>query len=232
MIRHENPIALGYFLRGSVEGIQYIHELQFKRDYAEYFIEWISKRYPYFITTKFLSNVWSHVARKHGVGLARNGPQRPIGLNSRFGLEASGDFCAVSVYDSKPIYGEKCKTCNTVTKGEVTRVGSVFDLVYLTNHPQILFDSCVIDFEPVHAHFKSQLRSTGLCQDPDCIELHDWLNKDDDSTDEAKRLSVPVNKPRDYTISIQSPYFIKPFIAARYLDFKARLQIAKDKLNH
>lgn len=229
-MRADNPITQGYCLRGSVEGIKYTHKLQFNRDYAEHFIKWFAKRRSFYITNEHLCSIWLHLIKKWGRGLARNGPSRPMSLNSKFGAESSGDFCAISVYDSKPVYGESCRICHAVTSAKVSNVNSVFTFVGLTDHPKLLRDNQLIEIESYHSYLESELTPTGLCKDPQCSELDAWINNNSPDSEKARQLSIQINKPAKATLAKQPSCVIKPFIGARYLDFKARLKIAENKL--
>lgn len=213
-------------------------QLTSSRDYVDYFIQWYCKRQKHYVNDKTLINIMNRIYNNVGRGMTRYSPVKPYRLNERFGVYADGDFCRVSLYKVIPMNGELCIYCSAPLTSFVTTIKDGYELSEYNvrrmpqckHFPDIngkglsifqrsinIYDLQMISHqqEPVNTY-------NGVCENKQCKELNKWKPK----KVKIKNTYVYALKPSLKTINKQTSKYRKSFVAARYLDFNARLKIA------
>lgn len=222
----------GGILRGSVKGMRYNHYLIYKRDYTTFFIEWLSKRWAkkYYISWPLLIRIVRHHNKKYGGDCARNPPHKPSDMNIHFGRFASADYCPINIDDGKPMNGECCRICFTILKSKVYKGSDndgsesiLSEYNKEAGHVKTEFNICdhmqTIDIMRIPTNLRvSWILPTRRCLSRECIKLDRWMRL-------GKKQSIQLNKPSETTLYKYPEASRKPLIAARYLDYKARLKI-------
>jgi len=205
------------------------YSLEYVRDYVNYFFDWFAKRTLYYISDEKLININARLQNKYGPDLARSWASKPRNINKRFGLIASADFCRISPYSLLPMNGLCCYICKKTVVSEITEVNPD-DEIWLTEYNTkgifigtlyygIPLIALTHDIETLCAmdQCRKPTLKAGLCSELECLELDAWRKN------RSKSL-VRRNIPSLKIIDKQHTKYKKPFIALRYLDYKARLQ--------
>lgn len=227
-------IDLGTYLKGSYKGIRFRHNLKYKRDYTNFLLKWLHRRYEkkMYIPSNLVLKIVSYHNRKYGSDSAKNSASPPCNINFRFGTFAEGDFCPIDLQYACSAGTRTCYYCGDQA-GAVVIHASEDELIALQDIWTIsrkddyfggirLYSDVYGDrLEYLDAEYDYKLKS--VCSKNKCNEVLNWQHNGNLLSIKAKRLNVKENKPTLKTINNTPIDMQGSLIISRYLDLNARL---------
>lgn len=218
-------------------------DFEYIKDYIEHFIKWYAERTQYYMSDKLIIKINHRLRYKYGYDAATQGPLKPNQLNRRFGFFAEGPYCRVHLYDVKPMVSDHCMCCGEMQDAYEAGRNHRHDFDELSEYnPEEHNDSgdytkinkrhnnYIDDLAHIDPLRERSIYHFSLCDDPICKKLNAWLRRETEDFARARELLIKCITPTKAAIDKQTGKYRRPYLVSRYLDFKARLKFAEDRL--